>query len=535
VAAPARVLYVGLDACDAHLATRLAAEGAMPNLARLLDTARVTPTRAPTGFYVSAHWPTFFTSLSPDRHDYYCWKELRPGTYDDEITSPREIEGTPFWSELSTHGKRVAVIDVPHTLADPTLDGVQLVEWGCHDRHFGPHSRPAGLIADLDARFGPHPVGGLPSAFGDPQFAPCDYHHRAGPHRTADENRALWTDLVEGQRRKSDVSIHLLDQGGWDLFLTVLGESHCVGHQLWHLHDPGHPWYDPSLLTELGDPVVEMYRRLDTTLGEHVDRGDADTTTYVHLSHGMAAHYDGTHLLDALIDRIDLSFDGAGHGWRTRSARRAGDLLPAAARRRLSFAAAPFVRRRGRAAPPTPAVVERGRDQRRWFEVPNNTVVGGIRLNQVGREPAGRITADDADRWCGALTSALLDVVNVETGEPVIDSVVRFDDVYRPVDGHAFPDLLVEWNRNAPIEMAWSPRTGTVFGAYDHWRTGDHREHGLLLARGPGIVPGRTSSPLDTVDLGATLCSALGVVRPDVDGRPDPSLVPHATASEVAG
>jgi predicted AlkP superfamily phosphohydrolase/phosphomutase len=525
---PTRVLYVALDACDARLAVDLAGQGVMPTLASLLDSGAVATTRAPTGFFVSAHWPTLSTGLAPDRHDYYCWKELRAGTYDDEITTPREVEGVPFWEELSASGRRVAVLDVPHTEADPGLDGCMVVEWGCHDRHFGTHSTPASLIDELERRFGRHPIGTSPPAFGDPQFAPCDYRHRAGPHRTAAENQALWAELLDGQQRKHEASLHLLDQGGWDLFVTVLGESHCVGHQLWHLHDPDHPWHDPVQRTALGDPVVEMYRRLDATLGAHLDRTDDSTAVYVHLSHGMAPHYDGTHLLDALLDRIDQSFDASRRpGLRTQLAGRALGPLSTAQRQRVSRFLAPAIRQRAASAPPRPHVIDRPRSDRRWFEVPNNTVVGAVRLNVVGREPEGRLPAHEVDRWCTALRESLLEVVNVATGEPVVDDVVRFDDVYRARPGHAFPDLLVEWNRSAPIETVWSRRSGTVHCAYDHWRTGDHRDYGLLVARGAGVAPGRLPTEVDTVDIGVTLCAAAGLDRDDVDGRPVARLVPR--------
>ena len=52
-------------------------------------------------------------------------------------------------------------------------------------------------------------------------------------------------------------------------------------------------------------------------------------------------------------------------------------------------------------------------------------------------------------------------------------------------------DLLVEWNRDAPIDTVWSPATGVVTAPYLQWRTGDHHRAGLLLASGPGIEPGR--------------------------------------------
>jgi hypothetical protein len=44
---------------------------------------------------------------------------------------------------VSDAGRRVAVLDVPHTRPVEGLNGVQVSEWGAHDRHFGTRSWPA--------------------------------------------------------------------------------------------------------------------------------------------------------------------------------------------------------------------------------------------------------------------------------------------------------------------------------------------------------------------------------------------------------
>lgn len=59
--------------------------------------------------------------------------------------------------------------------------------------------------------------------------------------------------------------------------------------------------------------------------------------------------------------------------------------------------------------------------------------------------------------------------------------------------------------------LVWSPKTGVVYGPDTHWRTGDHRPDGLLLASGPGFTPGTALPDVDVVDLGATLSAMLGV------------------------
>ena len=89
-----------------------------------------------------------------------------------------------------------------------------------------------------------------------------------------------------------------------------MGESHCTGHQLWHLHDPSHPGHDPELVRRLGgDPMREIYRRLDSVVADHLERLGPDDTAYVLFPHGMTAHHDGTHLLDKVLHRLDIGLD----------------------------------------------------------------------------------------------------------------------------------------------------------------------------------------------------------------------------------
>jgi predicted AlkP superfamily phosphohydrolase/phosphomutase len=518
----AGVLFVGLDACDLDVAQRLAAAGRMPNLAHLLRHAAVAETRAPIGVFVSSIYPTFATGLSPATYDYHCWVAFERGGYELHPTLPDEVQSPPLWRQLSAAGRRTAVFDVPHFPVEE-IDGAMVAEWGCHDRHFGTASYPHTLVDEIDERFGPHPVGTLTGS----QFAPCDYSPRRGDRRSRGEQQELWTNLLVGQQRKTDASLHLLDQGGWDVFLTVHGEAHCTGHQFFHLHQRCHPRHDPVLRALMGDPIAQMYERLDASVGAHLERAGDDTTVYVNLSHGMQAHHDGDHLLDQILFRMAL-FDGssATPGWRTRVANAAMAQLSSERARSAGRLAAPLVRRRMRAAPPAPNPDLPPRETRPWYQCPNNTVTSGIRLNTVGREYAGLIEPGaEFGRHCEQLATWLHELVNVDTGEPVVLDVVRTDAHYDCKPDAVFPDLFVEWNHNAPIERVWSPRLGTIYGPYTHWRTGDHHRRGLLLATGPGIRPGRRDEPVDTIDLSATIAASAGVALDDIEGRPVEHLV----------
>jgi predicted AlkP superfamily phosphohydrolase/phosphomutase len=157
---------------------------------------------------------------------------------------------------------------------------------------------------------------------------------------------------------------------------------------------------------------------------------------------------------------------------------------------------------------------------RRYFAVPNNDVCGGVRINLAGREPSGTVRPGaDFDTVCAALERDLHTFVNVDTGAPVIRRVLRTRELYHgPFIDH-LPDLMLEWNHDAPIARVSSPRTGEIAGRYTKCRTGDHSPEGIFFVAGPGVAPGRLGRDVSVMDFGPTMAQRLGVPLDDVDGR----------------
>src|SRR4029450_6963397 len=103
----------------------------------------------------------------------------------------------------------------------------------------------------------------------------------------------------------------------------------------------------------------------DRALGRILEQAGSDASVYVLASHGMGPHYDATFLLAEILRRL---------------------------------------RDAGRSAlRPSPPAAEVAGSQR-YFEVPNNDVYGGIRINLAGREPAGWVRPGaELDARCGEL------------------------------------------------------------------------------------------------------------------------------------
>jgi predicted AlkP superfamily phosphohydrolase/phosphomutase len=521
-----RVVFVGLDACDLHVAQSFARDGDMPVLARMLGgAAAMQETVGPLGWLVGGNWPTIYTGTTPSRHQFLCSGQIPGGTYENAwlvpINEPRAI-----WDDVSDAGGRVAVLDAPHAAAREQMNGVQLVEWGCHDRHAGTKSYPETFLDDVHARYGRETLGESEGPF--PHAAPCDTAHRAGVHRTVDEDRALLDDLLTSAQRKIALSRDLLREQDWSLVFTVFGESHCAGHQFWKLHDPTHPWHDAAHRRALGvDPLRAIYGALDRGLGELIDAAGHDAAVYVLLSHGMQSHFDGTNLIEPVLWRLDeYASRSDARGLFTRATDSALDVVPRVARDR---ALRTIARLRGRAQRgsigPTPWPEIPWLGQRRWWMQPNDSVYGSVRLNVEGREPNGRIAAGRARAAAWWLADRLYELVNAETGEPAVAHVYLTDDHYERVPGDPMGDVIIEWNRAAPINAVWSPATGLVSVPYRDWRTGDHHRGGLLLAAGPGIAPGRRAGVMPVVDIAPTLAAALDLDCTRFDGVPHDDLI----------
>jgi predicted AlkP superfamily phosphohydrolase/phosphomutase len=515
------IILVGLDACDAGVAQSFAAQGHLPSLSRLFGGAARARVRNPMGLFVGAVWMSFSTGLRADRHGVHCWDEIDVASY-RRRTMPPLCEKQLLWQSLSDAGRRVAVLDVPHTRADQPVNGVQISEWGCHDRHFGFKSWPHNLAGEIDSSLGLHPIFGM-DAYEAREFAADDYMLRADRLRTLEEDQALLAGLRRGIGQKADLSTEILGRETWDLFLTVFGESHAIGHQQWHLHDPSHPRFDPEAVKAVGgDPVLQVYQDLDAALGRVLESAGDDATILVLLSHGMGPHYDGTHLLDEILHRID-AFDHGPPGLRT-AIRRAG--RPLMERYATAYAVPALRWYAGKRDFPACRewVGTKQRAKQHFYVAPNNYCYGGVRFNVIGREPRGSVHPDDLDRSIAELSSDLMALVNLDTGGPVITGVDRSSRWYRRSPHDTLPDLFLDWERSGLIETVWSPKTGIVHAPYTHWRSGDHRPEGLLLALGPGIPARIELPPIEVEDFAPSIARRLGARMAETDGNTLPWL-----------
>ncbi|MGH7768368.1 MAG: alkaline phosphatase family protein [Candidatus Binatia bacterium] len=515
-----KIIVIGIDAANPVLIRRWAEEGLLPNLRSLMARGLVGATRSVEGFFIGSTWPSFYTGLTPARHGFHYFIQLKPGTYNlyrpaDEGIVPRD----PFWTHLSRAGRRVAILDVPLTRIDPSINGIQVVEWGGHDSVYGFQASSPALLQTIKSRCGEYPLG-----------ASCDREHR-----TAADYQAFTEVLLKGTRLKADLTKHFLSHGDWDFFMQVFTEAHCAGHQCWHLHDDTHPAHDRSIVWVTGDPLLKVYAAIDSAIGELLDSA-GDTLVMVVAAHGMSYWYGAQFLLEDILFRLGVARPPArglareGLSSAMTGARWVWRRLPPPIKRLLQ----PLRRRLLQETTPAGRLPAINADLRTsyCFPVRNGLAISGIRLNLSGREPSGILEPSQADEFCKNLSTDLLSIVDERTETPLVRRVLRTADLYHGERLDHLPDLLIEWNDevptgsttvgtgNAATVRARSPKIGLIEGVNHYGRTGEHRPEGLFIAAGPGVRPGMLEREISILDFAPTFGRLLGVELPDCDGRP---------------
>jgi predicted AlkP superfamily phosphohydrolase/phosphomutase len=508
---PTRVLVLGIDAASPALLDAWIADGTLPNLGALVDRGIAGRTHGIDGFFIGSTWPSMYTGTNPAHHGVHYLVQIVPGTYRlHHCATGTYIHRPPFWRALSDAGRRVAILDVPLSRLDSDLNGVHVVEWGGHDSLYGFQCAPPALGEELVARYGRHPLSG-----------DCD-----GDRTTAQDFRAFLDQLELGVARKLALTTDLLSRGGWDMFMQVFTEAHCTGHQCWHLHDALHPAHDPSIASALGDPLRRMYRTIDRSIGELLRTVGDDTTAIVFSAHGMSHWYGAQFLLRDILLRLGVTTPlpapaRKGPSRAEEVARMAWRTLPVSVRGQIKG-----VRQRLRPARSTvrEPTIPVDAASSLCFPLANGLAVGGIRLNLVGREPAGRLEPGaEADAFVRRLSEDLLAIIDERTGRPLVRRVVRAAELYEGELLDHLPDVLVEWSEagapgstanaggRAAIVRAQSPKIGVIEGANEYGRTGEHRPGGWFAAAGPGVGRGRLEREVSLMDLAPTITHLLGV------------------------
>ena len=509
MAAGPKVLLLALDAAEPSCVEKWAAAGRLPTLAGLMRSGAWTRLRSPAEEFPDEVWPSLYASQNSAQFGKYYYIQPRRGSESLELLDDTH-HGKQFWTIASEAGRRCAVVDAPKTAIIGPINGLQIANWGAHATRCDPSSVPAGVYGEIRRLFGDYPLHS------------CDNHGRSPA-----EYRKLRDLLIEGVRNRGKVLRNVIAREPWDLFFAGFSETHCAGHQFWHLQDPSHPAYDPEDRHGLASAMEDVYAAVDAEIGSLLELVDDSTAVILFSGHGMAAQYHGRDLLPTLLHIWGL--DSGNDKQPDPSAERRYEIerglvetLKESVPIQLQYAVKSVIPRRLE-----DAIICRVMGSKKLSSharinyVPNNDLNPAFRVNLKGRDPHGIVEPGaDYDRALDFLSERLRELVNTATGRPAIRKVSRLHETYRGPHLDVLPDLTAFWSDEAFISEVRSPGYGTVAGAHHDLRTGGHAAYGFLAMRGPDLAVDFASREPTGKDIAPTVLRLLGVpVHEAMEGR----------------
>jgi predicted AlkP superfamily phosphohydrolase/phosphomutase len=284
-----------------------------------------------------------------------------------------------------------------------------------------------------------------------------------------------------------------LETDDWDLFVAAIETTDRVSHMMWRLIDPKHPLYDAALAAKYGDSIEKIYRRADDLVGRIQAKLPPGTAYFVMSDHGFHSFRRGVNLNTWLVQNGYMVFHG-----QEGAKKGLADLFG----RGKFWEGVDWTRTRAYALG-----------------------LGQIYFNLRGREAQGIVSS-------GAEYKALQDEIaaklvllqDPDTGEPVMRSVYKRDDIYKGEYIQLAPDLQTGFNDG--YRVGWQDTLGQISRAIVEnnnrkW-SGDHCATAAEISGGVLFTNQKIGTPAPHImDLSPTILKLLEVPLPaDIDGKP---------------
>jgi len=497
---PAPVLMIALDAAEPRLVEQWIDDGTLPNLKRLRARGSYGRLSSTADWLAGSPWPTFYTGTTPAAHGLYHFMQWRADQMGHVRVSPNWLPLRPFWRDLSKTGRRVIAIDLPMTFPPEPFNGVEISGWATHDQVLPPASYPASMMDWVRREFGPPPMRKEIERLQQPKAL-----------------LKLHDELIRATCHVADLARALMSRETWDLFMVGFGATHRGGHKLW---DPSGVMGDilQGHRAEFSRALRDVYVSCDAAVGQLVEAAGDNVTILVFSLHGMGPNTSRTRLLPTMLDLI-LGKEAKSGGGSKQSGYRRLRRLPSlewreSIKRRLPL----WLRQK--------LTTLWRKSSTYWAETVAVSLAadlqGYIRINLRGREAAGIVEAGrDYNRLCGDIVEGLNTFVDADTGEQVVESVMRSDQLFaHGRRRNNLPDLLVRWasspaaNHRALVSSRYGSILWPTPGRNPDGRSGNHRPEGFLLAAGDSIRPDSQIENAHILDLAPTVLALLDIPKP---------------------
>jgi len=501
-----KVLIIGLDGATFGLIKPLISEDRLPNLKRLIDQGYSGPLLSTLQPITAPAWTTFITGVNQGKHGLYNFVQRRANDYGMEVTNGSHNAAPTIFDIASQQNLRVAALNIPYTFPPRAINGVMV------GGPFTPVVSPQ-LVHPPDFFDTLKEI--IPNYFIMPDF------DSQNTDPLGDYAEKLLLDIEIREK----LSLHLIQQHTWDLFMVVFMATDEAHHAYWACMEAD----DDNEMSKYRQVIPKVYERADQAIGtiikNFIQTQGNDSVIFIVSDHGGGPLRWMINLNRWLADEVGVlkfhkpnsnylgKIKANSFKWAAQIYRR---YVPPKFRARLrnKLGAKGFDQVKGEVE----SVLFTSSVDWENTKAYAMGAGGNIFINLRGREPSGIVeSGEEYEQLCKQISTALMNLKDPERGEKIVKHVYRREELYHGPYLEKAPDLIVEWadytfwgrgryDSRAPIFESQKNIDLT-----DIPLTGTHQPEGILIAQGSGIGPGSGSREARLVDMAPTILSLLSI------------------------
>jgi predicted AlkP superfamily phosphohydrolase/phosphomutase len=489
-----RVLFLGWDGAEPALIEPWVAQGRLPVLRDLIARGAGGRLASTIPALTPPAWTSVMTGVDPGRHGIYAFTRPTAEDYTERVIPRTERQVPSVWQYLSAAGRTVGVFNLSVSYPPESVNGF--------------------LFAGWDA-----PVLGPEMAYPTAAYATAMQGLSGYVHYRPDglRDEVASREVVHQTRQQRDMLFNLTRAYPVEVLAANFNGPDSIHHRGWPLGMPVE-----QLAASTGSPVEEVYRELDTLLGELLERYADENTQVVLISDHGGGPVTGQVSLAAALEEGGFLVRPSQKRTEGRRGLRllANRLLPRGVKARIWSLLGG--QKRWEMEAQLRALRTGKVDWEHSVAFPWSSS-GFIQVNIRGRQPRGCVDPADRDRVLDDVEACLRAVRDPVTGAAPLDKMYRGEAIYKEPRVGYMPDLVVDDTDYVP-KPYWENREVVrnlaAQGPGYTGLTGDHRPEGILATCGPAVRAGTPLPPLGMADVAPALLYLAGVPIPDgLDGQ----------------
>jgi predicted AlkP superfamily phosphohydrolase/phosphomutase len=331
-------------------------------------------------------------------------------------------------------------------------------------------------------------------------------------------------DLTASVENRTQAALYLLRNKPWDVFAVVYWDTDMVQHETWRLLDPNHPRHESAEAAAQRDRILDFHRKVDADVGRLLAEVDSDTLVVVMSDHGFGPVHSFFLTNNWLASEGLLRFKQKPWTTLKRLLFRMG-FTPLGMFRIAKALGLGKLRQKVRFQQKSGLLnrVFLSFDDVDWSQTRAFSIgsFGQVYVNLAGVRPEGIVQpGQEYEALKEEIVQAALALRDPRSGEPLVERVLRREEIYSGPYIDRTPDLIVQtrgWEYMAfgHADFGSNRLVEPITGLSGH-----HRPDGVLILSGAGVNRGTRLEGASIMDLTPTILHAQGLEVPqDLDGR----------------